>query len=192
MALDYVTRAKAGWIAEPSERFDDRLWGDFVVLLGRAGNDVRQLHRRHVLEFWQSAETADDELRLIEAELECYWSGGREGDERSLVVPSNTPQGFDVALFVDARGIRGSFGGLAQEFDSIATAMHWVRRALSSSYRLRTLSVDGSPKEWRLEPAHGRRKLAAEVLEGGHVSLMSWFRRKTVEYRQNSLGLTVS
>lgn len=192
MALNYVSSARAGWASKSSCRADNAVWNDFILLLGRAGNDVRQLHRRHVDEFWQSSEAAEEELREIEAELQHFWAGDREGDDRSLVVPSHAPEGFDVALFVDAQGIRGTFGGLMQEFDSITTAMRWVRRALSSSYRLRLLSVAGAVREWRLEPAYARVTSVGDVLEGGHASWLSWFRRKTVDYRQNSLGLTVA
>ena len=189
MALDIgLSPAWFGWPSAAAARSEPTVWKDFVLLLERAGHDCLQIQRIPTSEFWRAQGVASAKLDQIEQDLERYFAGERKGAERTLVIPADAPMGFDVELFISDCGISGSFGGLAQEFDSVPAAMKWVRRALSSSYRLRTIRVGGIPREWRLEPARGSRSWA-DCLEGGHMSLMSMFGNKTIDYRQNTLGL---
>lgn len=96
-------------------------------------------------------------------------------------------EGFPVQVSLTDR-LRGDFGGLEAEFDELAAALIWVRRAGSPRWRLRIDSIGGRPRMWSLEPCDwpsGTR----ERLASGHAGIFDRFRRKTRRFLSNAQAL---
>jgi hypothetical protein len=72
----------------------------------------------------------------------------------------------------------GDFGGLLSDFDDLATALVWVRRAGSPQWCLRIDVIAGRPRAWSLEP-WGWTAGHSVRLASGHLGLFDRFRRRT-------------
>jgi hypothetical protein len=128
-----------------------------------------------------TAELALLELSAIESDLVNY-AHNRNKDVSVFFAPSDQ-NGFPVTIRLDEDGIFGSFGGLLEEFYAIPTAMIWVRRALSSAYRLRIVVIGSRAREWNLESILPNDQRPG--LSYGHVMLFRRFRRQEHHTRQN-------
>ena len=126
-----------------------------------------------------------DELQLIEQKAIEWRRQVQNGGPLFLCIPSMNANGFDIeATFYDD-SVHANFGGLEQEFESISGAMHWVRRALSSDYRLRIEMHGNRPYEWFLEPTHPNTYHAHDSLAFGVNGIFSRFQRRTMCHLQN-------
>ena len=116
-------------------------WSGFVRLQERTANGWQHVQRIELADFWGTEATAKERLGAILRALEQPSSAL---SDRILTIPAMRPDGFDVELYIHDTGIDGYFGGLTQEFETLGEAMTWVRRALSNSYRLRTINKSRS------------------------------------------------
>ena len=126
----------------------DGTWIPFVHVAERLNSEWRVLSRVAAAEFWGSPQFARLALDTLEQEL----IGHEGGSEMMLSLPARNKDGFDIDVQVYSEKVHASFGGLEQDFETIESAMTWVRRAHSSSYRLRLTLVGNFPREWHLEP----------------------------------------
>ena len=178
---DIVTGASVG----PAS-IDD-VWGRHVTVSERTNSGWKLVRKVSAMEFWNARHKAQDTLDLLHHDLSDSRSKkGETSRDRILSIPSQSTDGFDIELFLDNGEVRASFGGLDQEFSTIAEAMRWVRRALSSDYHLRMVSIGGIPREWRLEPVAGGCG-PNDALAGGYPTWFAAFRTKTLQFRRNTL-----
>ena len=63
--------------------------------------------------------------------------------------------GFHVALSTARGRVHADFGGLEAEFESLAAALVWTRRAGGPHWQLRTDSVGACARTWTLERLGG-------------------------------------
>jgi hypothetical protein len=162
------------------------IWDAFVRVLRRDGGHWKLVHRIGTPAFWGSQDIAAQRLRRIEAELGKFAQDCQHDSAQLLSIPATSPDGFDIEVLVDSSGVRACFGGLEQDFATVATAMHWVRRALSKAYQLRVSSIGGVACEWSLEAVNSDGG-AGDSLASGHLTLFSAFRTKSLAHRRNSL-----
>ena len=156
-----------------------------VCLMAHEDDGWRIVERLARDPFRDDAEAASRALDGIEADLVALAAADGHG-RWMLSIAAIADDGFDIELYVDARGVRASFGGLEQDFAEVPEAMRWVRRALSGAYRLRAISIDGRPCEWSLEPSLGLGGPHRGLVAGRH-RLFSRFRTKTLSFRSNWL-----
>lgn len=133
-----------------------------------------------------SLKTADAATDLIRKMLNQFVLHESSSTDWRLSIPTLSDDGFDVDLMKRHDCIFATFGGLQEEFPTLAIALVWLRRALCRDYRLSITIVGGKPRQWRLEPALTSAEPAL-FLAYGDVSLFSFLRPKSVVMRQNLL-----
>ena len=162
------------------------VWGRHVRVLERTNSGWILVQKVSAMEFWASRHIVQTTLDALQDDLsDACMNAGEACRDRILSIPSKSADGFDIELFVDTGEIRASFGGLDQEFSTIAEAMRWVRRAVSSDYHLRMVSIGGIPRQGRLEPVAGGCG-SNDALASGYPSWFSAFRPKSLHFRRNS------
>ena len=137
-------------------------------------------------DFWKCSIVAADVLDNVAIALRLRLEEKTEAPQCIFSIPCPFSDGFDIEVYADRHGIRGWFGGLEQDFDSVASVMGWVRSALSTDYRLRVLLVGSHPREWQLEstlPA----STGLVALASGQPVLLRRLRKTRHVYRQNRL-----
>lgn len=139
---------------------------------------------------WQFAGRDFLELQHVDEAMACLQSGletlprSKQVIPWTLSIPALTSNGFAIDILCQNGSVRAWFGGLEEDFFSLPTAIHWVARALSNTYQLRTISVGGTPREWLLEPIGGSKQSAA-ILACGQPTLLGAFRTKSETCRSN-------
>jgi hypothetical protein len=121
-----------------------------------------------------------DLLNVIAVDAESDWI---------LTIPQAKDQGFpiDVTGSIGSRDVTVMFGELEVTFPDMQTALGWVGKALSDSYRLKTKSKAGRMVLCRLEPTD--QSLSNEALEMGYGFRWLYIRNATETVRQNGLRL---
>ena len=102
---------------------------------------------------FRATNTVDAAIQLILTGIKPFTDGDPQAFNWVLSIPSMVEGGFAVDLIKNGDSIRGQFGGLEENFETLDQAMIWVGRALSSDYHLKVTFIGGKPREWRLEPA---------------------------------------
>lgn len=128
---------------------------------------------------------ASDASRVIGRELNRVAAKAVIDEDWLLSIPPTCSEGFAIDVCRSDGGIRGFFGELEQEFDTVDDALIWVGRALSSDYRLRTVLRGQRPMERHLEPAQ---EGCGPSLSAGYLSFIAWFRARSTVIRANNLG----
>lgn len=70
--------------------------------------------------------------------------------EHSFSIPASGPNGFHILVWSDAIGVRACFGGLEQEFGSLASARKWIERAMTQDCSLQIDFAGKRPYRWTL------------------------------------------
>lgn len=135
---------------------------------------------------WVGGSTYETNAKTGQVEL--LWFTGKPlptSAHNQLTIPAPTPDGFDIDIVSDRRGVHVSFGGLDQDFDRPGEALEWVRRAMSREYQLR-VDFAGS---------RAYRRTLEYVVDGGdpipvlssrHFTWFRWVRRHSHQcYRNN-------
>lgn len=190
MALDLGVSTE---LLELLERRDQRgtqvhaAWPAYASWSERTELGWTVLHRVPLDDLVRDSRILLETMDRIEETLRAHASHPHSDDRAplSISLPAFARTGFDIDLHICDGRIDASFGGLEQEFGDAATAMVWVRRALSDHYRLAITCVDDVPCEWRLEPIECRHPPGFE-LAGGRMPLLGRFKRRRTSYRCNA------
>jgi hypothetical protein len=130
-----------------------RAWCGSIYVFDLAGRESRMVSRMHTRKLAESETSMNIALKEIQEALAGGSTDKSAPSERLLVIGAINSDGFDVHLFVSGENIVGDFGGLVHDFDDLGSAMAWVKKAMSGSYRLHIVQARGVPREWKLEPA---------------------------------------
>ncbi len=122
---------------------------------------------------YHGAASGTEVVGLIQSQLGQLGSAALRAGDWSLSVPAVVETGFTIEVFSWNGRLAVLFADMEVEFPSFESAMVWVERALSKTYRLQILKVSGKPREWRLEPISGA--TPSNSLAVGHgVFFCSW------------------
>ena len=197
MAFDSIVSAQSHGRARRDidvSRRTVRAWPSHAICSFKSGNHWECTRRVSLHEIERVPTAALGLLSSIEADFVSATRTSSASSDWAMMasIPAMSPNGFDIDVRIDSVGICASFGGLNQEFDQIASAMVWVRRALSRQYQLRIVCLGGLAREWRLEPISSSHQNSEWLASGHPIRLRRW-RRTSLIYRCNRLlDLTAS